>query len=348
MGAEVSVSANIGSGNNFTLYGYTSPKAQVILEGRAIHSETIAQDNGYYSFNNTFSPITAEEVCISSIDTVGRLSNQVCLPPLPVNYNANIGPIILSPSISVNKGDVFIGQRVVLTGKTIPNTPVAFSFFKDEKKSLFTSFLQQIEPLLPTSVQRQLISLIPTNSPRDKQDLNKKLGGTLERASDTRAGLSEHWREGRSGTESNFFLIKQSKVLPIIKDVEAFTFPELKTISDKDGNYSIELPTSNQSFLRTFAQVQYQNSPSEKSRTLNIKVLPFWSIILTFISVFFKAIFGHIIITTFIIELLIILIYLKNHFFHPYYLAHNRVLMIYENKNLMIPEHHYPMRTEDK
>ncbi|HLL60309.1 MAG TPA: hypothetical protein VK338_01200 [Candidatus Nitrosocosmicus sp.] len=325
--ATVSTSTVIGSGKQFTLFGYTSPGAVVRIEAIGLDLETIAKDNGYFAFEDEYAPFLSQEVCLTSTDTVGRLSAPVCLPPFPVNYNANIGPVILAPSISVDKGNLFIGQRAVLTGKTIPNEVVKFSFFKDEKKSLFTNLIQQLSPILPTAVQRRLITS-HTNSEYRIVNI-EKIGGTSSEGLPTGV-FSEDWEKERV-TESIIV-----KPLKLFRSVEAFSFPDLSTRSDKDGNFSIELPTSNQSFLRTFAQVEYNTAPSEKSLTLNIQVLPFWTIILTFISLFFNFLRNHFIALVFIIEIIVLLIFVHKHYFHPYRLAKTKALMIYKKPELLV------------
>src|SRR3989338_3479133 len=96
----------------FSLYGYTSPLALVTFEGLGIFDQTTADDQGYFQFNNRFSPFSSREACLSSKDQFGRLSSPLCLPPFPVNYNVSIGPVIMPPTVSLNNppagGDYFM------------------------------------------------------------------------------------------------------------------------------------------------------------------------------------------------------------------------------------------------
>ena len=115
----------------FSLYGYTSPLALVTFEGLGIFDQTTADDKGYFQFNNRFSPFSSREACLSSKDQFGRLSSPVCLPPFPVDYNVTIGPVIISPTVSLNKTDFFLGDQVVLSGQAIPNSEVNLAIFNE-------------------------------------------------------------------------------------------------------------------------------------------------------------------------------------------------------------------------
>jgi len=117
----------------FSLFGYTSPFALVTFEGMGIFDQTTADGEGYFQFNNRFSPFSKREACLSSKDQFGRLSSPVCLPPFPVDYNVSIGPVIMPPTVSLDKKDYFMGDQVMLSGQAVPNTEVKLSVFGDNK-----------------------------------------------------------------------------------------------------------------------------------------------------------------------------------------------------------------------
>ena len=117
----------------FSLFGYTSPFALVTFEGMGIFDQTTADGEGYFQFNNRFSPFSSREACLSSKDQFGRLSSPVCLPPFPVDYNVSIGPVIMPPTVSLDKKDYFMGDQVMLSGQAVPNTEVKLSVFGDNK-----------------------------------------------------------------------------------------------------------------------------------------------------------------------------------------------------------------------
>ncbi len=137
--ASVSVTVAVGE-HRFTLFGYSSPRALVTLDGMGIHDQTTANDQGYFEFNNRFSPLSPREACLMAKDQMGRNSSPVCLPAFPIEYDANIGPVIMSPTISLNisaSGNYYSGDEIILSGQTMPNAKVDFATFIDEKKSLF-------------------------------------------------------------------------------------------------------------------------------------------------------------------------------------------------------------------
>ncbi len=125
----------------FNLYGYTSPFAEVTFAGQGIFDQTTADKNGYFEFKNRFSPFSPHEACLSAKDQFGRISSPVCLPPFPTQYNVTIGPVIMPPTISLDKSIYFVGDEVILTGQTIPNTDINLSMFTEQSKSIFFNLL---------------------------------------------------------------------------------------------------------------------------------------------------------------------------------------------------------------
>lgn len=146
--ADIVNSAFIGE-FKFNLFGYTSPYAVVSFEGMGIFDQTTADDQGYFQFDNRFSPFSKREACLSSKDQFGRLSSPLCLPPFPVNYNVSIGPVIMPPTISLDKKDYFIGDEVMLSGQAVPNTDVKLSVFGQDKTSggFFANFHGLVKPV---------------------------------------------------------------------------------------------------------------------------------------------------------------------------------------------------------
>ncbi len=158
--ADVENSVSIGE-FRFSLFGYTSPLAQVTFEGMGIFDQTTSDDKGYFQFNNRFSPFSSREACLSSKDQFGRLSSPVCLPPFPVNYNVSIGPVIMPPTVSLDKLNYFVGDEVVLSGQTIPDSEVNLSMFTKEQD--FRGFLADFHGLVK-SVEAFSIPLLSAKS----------------------------------------------------------------------------------------------------------------------------------------------------------------------------------------
>lgn len=150
---SVNVSASIGGGggvtqHTFFLYGYSSPFAQVYLEGVGIVGQTTADKTGYFSFDNSLSPLLPREACLSAKDQFGRLSSPTCLPSFPLSYDVSIGPVLLAPTLSLSKPEYYTGEEIVISGQTIPNTDVLLSLFVDpSKKSLIDYLAVKLNPV---------------------------------------------------------------------------------------------------------------------------------------------------------------------------------------------------------
>ena len=124
------VSAFIGE-FRFTLRGYTSPGARVILEGLGIYDETYANAAGEFVFLNRFSPLSPREACITAHDTDRRISNPLCLPPFSVHKNVSMGPILLPPTVSLNQDQFSVNDYGILTGKAAPDSEVDIDIYTE-------------------------------------------------------------------------------------------------------------------------------------------------------------------------------------------------------------------------
>jgi hypothetical protein len=116
--------------------------------------------------------------------------------------------------------------------------------------------------------------------------------------------------------------------LSLIKNVEAFSFPQLQAKSDEKGNFSISLPTNNPTSLRAFARSNFENSLSPKSLTLNIKVLPWWMIIFKIFGLVFDLLKTRWLEIGLLLELIILTSFLFEHFFHPHRIAKTRAIVL--------------------
>ena len=131
-GEKVTVSFFIGAEGRFSIFGYTSPAALVSLDAIGSHDDTYANSDGFFVFYNRSAPLFPQESCLTAQDQLGRLSNPICLAPFPNDYYVEVGPIILPPTTSLDKNNYYIGDEVLLTGQTIPNTNVSLSMFTQE------------------------------------------------------------------------------------------------------------------------------------------------------------------------------------------------------------------------
>lgn len=139
------------------------------------------------------------------------------------------------------------------------------------------------------------------------------------------------------------FFIDQRKSFDLIKNAYAFSFPQLKTRSDEKGNFSISIPTSNPTTLRLFARASFENSLSPKSLMLNIKILPWWMIILKIFWLVFDAIKNHWLEVGLLTEFVVLASILINYFFHPHRLTRTKAIMLRE-KFALIKRQPYLLR----
>jgi hypothetical protein len=142
---ESLVWASIGE-HRFTLFGYTSPYALVTFSGLGIFDQTTADENGYFIFKNRFSPFSPREACLTAQDQFGRLTSPLCLPPFPTDYNVEIGPVIMPPTLSLDKNEYWVGDEVVLTGQSVPNSQIDLSFYSQNTNFTPVNFLAKIFP----------------------------------------------------------------------------------------------------------------------------------------------------------------------------------------------------------
>lgn len=125
------ITAAVGE-NRVTIYGYTSPNSKVELSNSEVYSLTYSNDTGYFNFDKILLPKeTLSDLCLNSTDNNSRQSTPVCFSPPPeTNYHTDIGPILLPPTISLEKSDIDPNSTVVTSGQAIPNSQVNINFYK--------------------------------------------------------------------------------------------------------------------------------------------------------------------------------------------------------------------------
>lgn len=156
--SKVTVMATVGE-PKLTLFGYTSPSALVNLSGIGVTSQVIADQTGYFQFNRVFLPLPYDrwttltdyelaypELYLQAIDTNNRASSPVLLPNLPLGlYEISIGPILISPTISLEKGSYSPGEQIVASGQTLPNSEVTV-YLANNNQSGVLNWWQKINP----------------------------------------------------------------------------------------------------------------------------------------------------------------------------------------------------------
>ncbi len=158
---DVNVSANIGEGI-LEIFGYASPNALVILEGRGIYEETTSDKNGYFLFKNRRIRIRSQEVCIRAFINSAASSQPVCFP-IPAKKYIRIGPIILPPIVSMNKLSYAISDFAVIQGSAVPNTAIKVKFFSTDTEDIGTSGISLPELSTQSTSDGNFSINIPSN-----------------------------------------------------------------------------------------------------------------------------------------------------------------------------------------
>ena len=156
---QITVSATIGE-SRLTLFGWTSPQSLVELQGQRVSESVIANDQGYFFFDRILLPAprsprsasgvgevepTYPELCLSSIDSLSRVSFPTCLPPLPLgSFDISIGPVLLPPILSLSKGNFLPNEQAIAQGLTIPNSEVTIFLANNLTPSLRFSFIPSV------------------------------------------------------------------------------------------------------------------------------------------------------------------------------------------------------------
>ncbi|MGB9911602.1 MAG: hypothetical protein ACPLKP_03335 [Microgenomates group bacterium] len=147
---EITVSATIGE-PKLTVYGYTSPQALVELKGNRISELTIADATGYFQFNKVFLPPPKPhypEICLTVVDRQSRVSSfPTCLPLLPPKLaEIRVGPVLLPPTLTLEKGEFLPGEQVKAVGATFPNSLVTIFLANSQNQNFSIS-----EKIIPSA-----------------------------------------------------------------------------------------------------------------------------------------------------------------------------------------------------
>lgn len=164
--AHVSISASIGE-NRITIFGYTSPHSRVELSSPRVFTITYSNADGFFLFDKVLLPKNPLDLCLNSTDENGRYTAPVCIPAPPAtNYHTDTGPILLPPTISLDRDKINPYDTIVTSGQSIPNSQVYLHFYKVNDSAL--SFPRQIfayslPPLMATTDQQGNFSVnLPT------------------------------------------------------------------------------------------------------------------------------------------------------------------------------------------
>lgn len=132
----IDVTATIGK-SYLSIYGYGPIHSEVTLKGQGVSEKTISDETGLFRFGSVYNfTYSYPELCIQSSDAEDRVTQPTCIPPFPNNslVSFEVGPILLSPTLSLSNNKVATGSESYLSGKTTPNTKVNIYLAKSEDK----------------------------------------------------------------------------------------------------------------------------------------------------------------------------------------------------------------------
>jgi hypothetical protein len=125
-------------GQPLIIYGYGPANAAVKLNGIGVSGQVISDHKGYFRFTSIYS-LTAlyPEICLYGIDIDNKVTMPTCIPPIPPEREVplEVGPVLLSPTISLSNNNVTAGQDVYLSGYAVPNSNVTIFMQRDKRRS---------------------------------------------------------------------------------------------------------------------------------------------------------------------------------------------------------------------
>lgn len=126
-------------GRPLSIYGWGPAGSDVNLVGIGVSGNVIAKEDGFFRFESvySYSPLYPE-LCIQATDIDKRVTQPVCIPPIP-NGNLiplEVGPVLLSPTLSLSKNSVTQGDHVYISGYSIPSSNINIYLAKKTSKKL--------------------------------------------------------------------------------------------------------------------------------------------------------------------------------------------------------------------
>lgn len=130
-GAKTSIQAQIPGRTDIRIYGYTAPNAIVQAASIRVFAQVSSDKTGYFIIDPLSISTQASEICLTTLDASQRQGFPLCVSLPPTNKPGEIGPLLLSPTISLSNGTIVQNQnsQANAAGQTLPNADVEISFF---------------------------------------------------------------------------------------------------------------------------------------------------------------------------------------------------------------------------
>lgn len=129
-GRKTQVTATIPSRYFLRLFGYTAPNAIVQASGVRTFAQVSSDAKGYFLIDPLPVAFEAKEICVMTIDAERRTGFPFCIALPDTDKPTEIGPVLLSPTLSLSKGAFWQREVAGASGQTIPDAKVDISFFE--------------------------------------------------------------------------------------------------------------------------------------------------------------------------------------------------------------------------
>lgn len=158
-GAQLKIQASIPSVFSFRLFGYTSPNSLVQVVGVRVFAQVSADRTGYFLIDPLPVSLEAKELCVTTLDSERRIGFPLCIKTPDSDKPAEIGPLLLAPTVSLSTSHGIQNQTITAFGKTLPNADVSVSVFQAGPLNLADRILNNISFLPVQTVQAKDIPL---------------------------------------------------------------------------------------------------------------------------------------------------------------------------------------------
>lgn len=163
---STSVEAMIDYVRTVKVFGYTAPNTIIQATAARVFATGTSDKTGYFVIDELPISAQAKELCIVTVDAERRTGFPLCIALPSVSATDVIGPLILSPTISLSKKVIWQNETAVVTGFTLPDTEIQISFFTQEGTTIAQSISNTIVYLLNPTAQAAGFPIISGKSDR--------------------------------------------------------------------------------------------------------------------------------------------------------------------------------------
>lgn len=156
-GGQTEIKASLPEKFYLRIFGYTSPNSLIQVLGIRVFAQGSSDKTGYFLINDVPVSHEAREICITTIDSERRVGFPLCINLPDTNKPREIGPLLLSPTLSLGEATIWQNQKAAASGRTIPNEQVYISFFEVAPESIRDRMAASLQKMFhPTALASDL------------------------------------------------------------------------------------------------------------------------------------------------------------------------------------------------